>query len=61
MAASKGAIRMRMSSDRTMSLPRLISPFTPMKGDSQTATTGMPPTWSMRPWIRSVTKMSGTK
>ena len=44
-----------------MSLPRLTRPSTPENGVSQTPTIGMPLTESMRPWIRSVTNMSGTK
>ena len=54
-------MRMRMSVARTMSERRFTIAFTPKKGVSQTAITGMPPIESMRPWIRSKTKMSGTK
>ena len=44
-----------------MSLARLTAPSSPEKGDSQTEITGMPPIASVRAWIRSNRKMSGTK
>ena len=49
------------ASASTMSLARLSRPFVPRNGVSHTPSTGMPLTESTRPWIRSVTNMSGTK
>ena len=60
-ASISGEISTRMSSDSTTSERRLTMPLAPVNGVSHTATTGMPPTLSTRPWINSVTKMSGAK
>ena len=40
---------------------RLRTPAGPRNGVSHTEITGKPHTESLRPWIRSVTNMSGTK
>jgi hypothetical protein len=57
----RGAASPRLASESTMSLARLMSPFIPANGVSHTPTTGTPLTESSRPWIRSVTNISGTK
>ncbi len=59
--SSTGQIISRMRLAMTTSLMRLPMPETPRVGDSVSATTGMPWMWSTRAWIRSETKMSGTK
>ncbi|EXI66876.1 MAG: hypothetical protein AW07_04568 [Candidatus Accumulibacter sp. SK-11] len=56
-----GEMRTRISRAMTMSLQRLTIPLSPTKGVSRTTITGTRPTASMRAWIRSVTKTSGTK
>ena len=56
-----GASSTRKIDDSTMSDRRLATPRKPVKGVSQTATTGVSPTECSWPWIKSVTKMSGTK
>src|SRR6476660_8963484 len=61
MASIRGDTRIRIRVARTRSLDRLSRPAGPRKGVSQTEITGRPHTESVRPWIRSVTNMSGTK
>src|SRR4029453_18034230 len=61
MANIKGEIRIRIRVARTRSLDCLSRPAGPRKGVSHTEITGSPHTVSVRPWIRSVTNMSGTK
>ena len=48
-ANMKGDANTIISSDRMMSLARLRMPLRPVKGDSQTATTGNPPTAALHP------------
>ena len=50
-----------MSVASTRSLARFNTPAGPRNGVSHTEMTGSPQTESLRPWIRSVTNMSGTK
>ena len=44
-----------------MSIRRLIRPRVPWNGVSHMATTGTPAISAVRDWIRSMTKISGTK
>ena len=59
--SSSGKMSSNIAAASRRSLARLMKPFRPWNGVSHTATTGRPPIESTRAWIRSETKMSGTK
>ena len=61
MTSRNGASRMSATMLMPISISRLITPREPWNGVSHIATTGTPETSAVRDWIRSITKISGTK